>query len=231
MAQGQPGSPPIDQPAWLDQPVPPAPSAAPSPEPVLEQQAPMPAWNRPAPRIESAWIYITGVALIVAIGISVLFVRGQLAANTDSAASVQVATPSPTLSDYERADRFLNVDLGPPLAEVVDASPAVQTRCTSKLPPACKDALIVLNKAMLDVDEAIAKNQRDIPVCIGRAMQQFQYDWRGMEQGVSQAIGGYAAGSRALIIQGLYKFASIAQYLKPDITRINKAVAACPKTV
>ena len=52
-----------------------------------------------------------------------------------------------------------------------------------------------------------------------------------MEQGLSQAIGGFNANSRALIIQGLIKYGEIAKFLDPDITRINKAEAACPKTV
>jgi hypothetical protein len=91
--------------------------------------------------------------------------------------------------------------------------------------------LIALDNAMLDVDDAMSKSQSDIPVCIGRAVQQFKFDWTGMEQGVAQAIGGYKANSRALIIQGLQKFASIAQYLKPDISRIDKAEATCSKTV
>jgi hypothetical protein len=52
-----------------------------------------------------------------------------------------------------------------------------------------------------------------------------------MEQGVSQAISGYDANSRSLIILGLQKFAAIANYIKPDVDRINKAEATCPKTV
>ena len=147
-----------------------------------------------------------------------------------NAAAVQ-ATPSPLISDYERADRFLNVDLGPSLVETNQALPGVTSKCTSSLPPPCKDALIVLNKAMIDVDSAIQNSQRDIPVCIGRPVQQFKDDWTGMEQGVSQAISGFNESNRTLIIEGLQHFVAIAKYMKPDVDRINKAQQTCAKTV
>ena len=220
-----------NQPSWLDQPLP---SLQPEPAPavaVAEEAAPAPAWQAPAARSSRTWIYITGALLILVIAVTGLYVGTQFRNYAKNTAAVVSPSPSPLMSDYERADRFLNVDLGPPLSEVLTAMPSVQSKCTSKLPPACKDALIVLNKAMLDVDDAMAKNQSDVPVCIARPVQQFKFDWEGMEQGVSQAIGGFNVNSRALIIQGLVKFSSIAQFLNPDVTRINKAEAACPKTV
>jgi hypothetical protein len=182
-------------------------------------------------RASRSWIYVTGAALIGVIAVTGIYVGSQLRTYGQSTAAVVSPSPSPIISDYERADRFLNTDLGPPLAEVIDATPAVKKNCTSKLPPACKDALIVLNRAMVEVDDAIAKNQADIPVCIARPVQQFQFDWRGMEQGLSQAIGGYNANSRSLIVSGLAKFGSTAQYLNADIKRIDTAHASCPRTV
>ncbi len=220
-----------DQPAWLDQPLPAAVSAPPPPpDLVVEQPPPVQLWNAPA-RKSQTWIYVTGILVIVALGVSAFWVRGLMTAQTDNTASLQVPSPSPLMSDYERADRFLNIDMGPSLTDAGNALPPVSAKCTSQLPPACKDALIVLSKAMLEVDDAMAKNQRDIPVCIGPAVQQFKNDWIGMEQGVSQAISGYDANSRSLIILGLQKFAAIANYIKPDVDRINKAEATCPKTV
>ena len=226
---------PADQPAWLDQPataVGPEPAPNPVPEPALVQQPVALPWNTPASRGSSrTWIYVTGAALIAVIALTALYVGSQLRAYGQNAAAVVSPSPSPIISDYEKADRFLNVDLAPPLAQVGDAVPAVNKNCTSKLPPGCKDALIAMNKAMLGVDNAIAGNQADIPVCIARPVQQFQFDWRGLEQGVSTAISGYNANSRALIISGLVKYGEIAKYLQPDVDRINKALATCSKTV
>ncbi|TMD14921.1 MAG: hypothetical protein E6I96_08415 [Chloroflexi bacterium] len=223
------------QPAWLDQPPtwlaapPDAPAPAP-PAPVAEQPSVTPAWTTPAPPSSRLWIYMTGLLLIVIIAIGAVAVYGQLNANTNTVASVQVS-PTPLISDYERADRFLNVDLGPSLVEANQALPGVTSKCTSTLPPPCKDALIALDKAMVEVDNAMTSNQRDIPPCIGRPVQQFKDDWTGMEQGVALAISGYDANSRTLILQGLQKFAAIAQYLKPDVDRISKAEQVCSKTV
>ena len=217
-------------PSWLAAPpqaAAPAPSAA---AVVAYEPAPAPAaWVTPQPPASRTWIYLSGFLMIavIVIGGFVVYPMLRPAANV---ASVQ-ATPSPLISDYERADRFLNVDLGPSLVETNQALPGVTSKCTSSLPPPCKDALIVLNKAMIDVDSAIQNNQRDIPVCIGRPVQQFKDDWTGMEQGVSQAISGFNESNRTLIIEGLQHFVAIAKYMKPDVDRINKAQQTCAKTV
>src|SRR5438270_579051 len=83
----------------------------------------------------------------------------------------------------------------PSLASSNEALPPVTSKCTSTLPPPCKDALIALDKAMTEVDQAMTNYQRDIPVCIGRPVQQFKDDWIGMEQGVVLAVSGFNANS------------------------------------
>ena len=229
------GAPPPNQPAGLEQPpawlAAPPEAAAPMPPPEqVEQPAPTPAWATPQPPASRMWIYMTGFLMIAILVIGGFVVYPMVRPSANITASVQVS-PSPLISDYERADRFLNVDLAPSLASTNVALPAVTSKCTSSLPPPCKDALIALDKAMGDVDQAMINYQRDIPVCIGRAVQQFKDDWTGMEQGVALAVSGYDANSRALIIEGLQKFAAIAKFVKPDVDRINKAELSCSKTV
>ena len=230
------GAPASSQPAWLDQPAawlaapPEAAASAPPSVEAVEPPAPAPAWVTPQPPASRMWIYMTGFLMIAIILIGAFVVYPMLKPSAEITATVQVS-PSPLISDYERADRFLNVDLAPSLASTNVALPAVTSKCTSSLPPACKDALIALDKAMGDVDQAMVNYQRDIPVCIGRAVQQFKDDWTGMEQGVAQAVSGYTANSRALIIQGLQKFSAIAKFVKPDVDRINQAEQTCSKTV
>ena len=147
-------------------------------------------------------IYMAGFLIIAILAIGGFVVYPMLKPSANITVSVKVS-PSPLLSDYERADRFLNVDLAPSLASSNEALLAVTSKCTSSLPPPCKDALIALDRAMSDVDQAMLNYQRDIPVCIGRPVQQFKDDWTGMEQGVALAVNGYNANSRTLIIQGL----------------------------
>src|SRR5690348_4932914 len=226
-------------PSWLAvQPQAPAPAPAPAPvypapvyqQPAYEQPpAGAPAWATPAPPSNRFWIYMTGLLLIVVIAVAGVFGYNALR-NANTTAAVQT-TPSPTIPDYERADRFLNVDLGPSLVEANQAIPAVNKNCTASLPPACKDALVTLNKAMLDLTQAMQNYQYDIPTCIGRAVDQFKNDWMGMEQGLSSAIGGFDTNNREQILEGLQRFGALAQYIKPDVQRINTAEQTCSKVL
>src|SRR5207247_3554152 len=149
-------TPPPDRPSWLDAP----PPEPPAPPPVAVE-APQP-WNTPVPASMSrVWIYMTVAVLITFIALACLGVYGLM--HSTANVETHIAPPSPLISDYERADRFLNVDLGPALVETNQALPGVNAQCTASLPPPCKDALITLNKAMLDLDNAMTNNQRDIP--------------------------------------------------------------------
>src|SRR5438067_615296 len=131
----------------------------------------------------------------------------------------------------EQADRFINVDLAPSLTAAVGPLQKVGSSCTmTGMPPSCKDALIATNKAMLATEDVL--DQGHIPACIARQVQQFKYDWQGMEQGVSQAISGFVNGNNIdLYRQGMVKFAEIAQYVQPDMDRITAAEKTCPKTI
>jgi predicted flap endonuclease-1-like 5' DNA nuclease len=51
----------------------------------------------------------------------------------------------------------------------------------------------------------------------------------GMEQGVALAISGYTYNSHDLYVQGMVKFAEIAQYFQPDMDRITNAEKTCSK--
>jgi hypothetical protein len=216
-----------DQPAWLDQP----PPEAPIPPPPQPQPQEVPAWVTPQPKSSRLWIYLTGLLLIIVIAGGGIWVRGQILANQASDQAAAIASPTPLLSDYERADRFLNIQLTPAFAAVVTPLQNVEKDCSPKtMVPACKPDLIATNQAMLAGDDAL-NQQRDIPVCIAREVNQFKYDWQGMEQGVSLAISGYNNNSYDLYLQGMVKFAEIAQYVQPDLNRITTAEKACSKTI
>jgi hypothetical protein len=224
-------------PSWLAAPPAAAAPAAVAYEPQPEYQAqpqyqpgPAPAaWMAPEPPRSRMTTYVLAIVLIAVIGAGA-FIAYQMTAKTDYTASVQ-ASPSPTISDYERADRFLNVDLLPAVQELNSSVPAVNQNCNSTLPPACKDALITMNSAMIDLGNAITNNKKDIPVCIGTSVAQFQNDWQTMEQGLSTAIQGFQQNNRSLIADGLQRYAAVAQFVKPDVDRINAAEKTCSKTV
>jgi hypothetical protein len=229
-----PATPPVaaEKPEWLDRAPtwlesPPA-SAQPEPPPPAAEAAGLtPAWATSARPVSRPWIYMTGALLLVVVAIGAFYVRGQiLAFQSSNASTIAVASPTPLLSEYERADRFLNIKLTPSLVASTDTLQAVEKNCTAALPPSCKDALIVTDKAMVDTEDVMYKG--DIPPCIAREMRQLRDDWQGMEQGVALAISGYANSSRELTVQGLVRFAEIAQYVKPDMDRITKAEQTCP---
>jgi hypothetical protein len=218
--------PPTNQPSWLDQPPPDVP--IPPPSDVQPEQTP--AWVGPQPKSSRLWIYLTGLLLIIVIAGGGLWLRGQILANQAGDQAAAAVAPTPLLSDYERADRFLNIDLSPAFVALVTPLQNVQKDCSPKtMLPACKPDLIATDRAMITGDDALSQ-QRDIPICIAREVNQFKDDWQGMEQGVSLAISGYNDNSYDLYLQGMVKFAEIAQYLKPDMDRITTAEKTCPQT-
>ena len=217
---------PPDQPAWLDQP-PPQTVTAPPPEPEPEQS---PAWVTPQPKSSRLWIYLTGLLLIIVIAGGGVWVRGQILANQASGQGTVSGPPTKLLSDYERADRFLNIELAPAFATLVTPLQNVQKDCSAKtMVPACKPDLIALNQAMTTGDDALSR-QRDIPACIAVEVNQLKYDWQTMGTGVSLAISGYNDNSYSLYLQGMVRFAELAQYIKPDMDRITAAKTSCPQT-
>jgi hypothetical protein len=225
------GSQPTDKPAWLDQPptwLAPPPAA---PVPMIEQAVPpdTPAWVSPQPKGSRLWIYVTGLLLIIVIAGGGIWVRGQLLSGSNDQAAAQ-SSPTPLLSDFERADRYLSTTLAPSLTATITPLQNIEKDCSPKAMVAPrKPDLIALNQAMIGADEALSQ-QRDIPGCIAREVNQFNYDWQGMEQGLSVAISGYNDNSYDLYLQGLVKFAGLAQYLQPDMDRITNAEKSCSKT-
>ncbi len=122
----------------------------------------------------------------------------------------------------------MNLQLTPAFAALVSPLQSAEKDCPpSSMQPACKPDLIAVDKAMTAGEAAFG--QADFPVCIGREVGQFKNDWMGMEQGIALALSGYRDNSYDLYLQGLVKFAEIAQYLQPDLDRITAAEKTCSK--
>jgi len=207
----------------------PTPPEVPIPPPPEELRE-IPAWVTPQPKSSRLWIYLTGLLLIVVIAGGGIWVRGQILANQAADQGAAVSPPPRLLSDHERADRFINVQLTPVFAALVTPLQGVERDCNPRAMTApCKPDLIATNQAMIAGDDVLNR-QRDIPACIAREVNQFKYDWQGMEQGVGLAISGYNDNSYDLYLQGMVKFAEIAQYIKPDMDRITTAEKTCSQT-
>jgi hypothetical protein len=204
-------------PEWLPAAAPAAaPAFAPEPEPV-------PAWAPPPPKQSKLLVYM-GAALVVALlGAGGYVVRGQLIAHQTDGASL--ASPTPFGSDYERADRFLNQELAPSITAVDKTLPALTSSCTAQLPPSCRDAIAVTDKAMRDTSTVIDKG--DIPPCIADSVTTFTKDWSAMQAGLDMALGGYTSASNELIARGLIAFSTAAKPLKTDADAMQTAELTC----
>src|SRR5690348_9273406 len=122
------------QPPWLDQP----PPEVPIPPPQEERQE-APAWVTPQPKSSRLWIYLTGVLLIIVIVGGGIWVRAQIINNQASDQGAPLTSPTPLLSDYERADRYLNIELTPAFAALVTPLQNVEKDCSAKtMVSACK---------------------------------------------------------------------------------------------
>jgi hypothetical protein len=193
-----------------------------------EQAEEIPAWVTPRPKSSRPWIYLTGLVMVAAIAGGGLWMRGQFITNQANDSAITQTTSTPLLSDYERADRFLNLTATPAFAALITPLQAVEKDCTPKaMTAACKPDLIATDKALIAGETAF--QQADVPSCVARQVNQLEYDWQAMEQGVGLAISGYNDNSYDLYLQGMVKFAELSQYIKPDMDRITGAEAGCSK--
>jgi hypothetical protein len=214
-------------PSWLD-PSQAAVFAEPAPSAVAEPY-PIQAYAPPAPRSTRPYILLGGGLLVAAILFTGWIFRDQLRATPiQSDSSLQSPSPSPSGTEYERANHFLNGVLGPSIAEVNATLPGLQSACTPDLPPACRDAISATDVKFQATTKVIAS--ADIPPCIATPMQQFNRDWSAISSGLELALSGFDNGdNKSLIVDGLQRVGSFAAYLRPDVNAVNNSLATCTK--
>ncbi len=210
-------------PAWLD----PSAAAVLAPPPVAAvDPMPVPAYS-PPPRVGlRPFIYLGGALLVAAIVLTGWIFRDQLRAQPlDYSSTLASPSPSPSGTEYDRAQRFLNGLLSPSIDQVNQTLPGIQAACTPDLPVACRDAISATDQKVLATSKAIAS--ADIPPCIATAMAQFNRDWLGIESGLELSLSGYQDNSKQLIIDGLQRVLGYAGYLKADAAAVNAAEPSC----
>lgn len=211
-------------PAWLD----PSAAAVLAPPPVVAEPMPVAAYSPPPRMALRPFIYLGGALLVAAIVFTGWIFRDQLHAQPiDYTSGVPSPSPSPSGTEYERAQRFLNVVLEPSIVAVNQTLPGLQAACTPDLPLPCRDAINTTNQKVQDTSRVIAS--ADIPPCIAPPMQQFNRDWSGIGSGLGLALSGYQYNSRSLIITGLQRVAEYAGYLKADSAAVAAAESSCAR--
>ena len=138
-------------------------------------------------------------------------------------------SPKPLISDYDQANRFLNLSLAPALVGLGNTLPPLQAGCTGTLTSACLTALNASNDQMTTVLAVIAKG--GIPACIAVGMKQLQADLQNMAGSLGLALHGYRDGSSDEVHAGIHQFAVVGLSLQPDAKTIDAEVPLCPKVI
>jgi hypothetical protein len=212
-------------PAWLD---PSAAAVLAPPPPVVPEPMPVAAYSPPPRMGLRPFIYLGGALLVAAIVFTGWVFRDQLHAQPiDYSSTLPSPSPSPSGTEYERAQKFLNVVLGPSIDQVNKTLPGIQAACTPALPVACRDAISATDQKVLATSKVIAS--ADIPPCIAPPMDQFNRDWLGIESGLELSLSGYQYNSTSLIITGLQRVAEYAGYLKADAAAVTAAESNCAR--
>ncbi len=224
-------------PAWL-----PAESAAAlrgPPEFAASPSAPaeqLPDWAGPRPS-GRPWIVWGSVAVIAGtLGLALWALKDHLPALPDfglhsggpPAVSTR-ATPDPTLSQYQRADLLLNVQLAPQLVSIGQAEQAMGTDCGQGhvLEQPCRVAMTdVYHKIDLVIQQI---DKSDVPPCIQSQLQDYRNLLNLADTDLSLAVQAFDRHDLGMTTQQIQNFAVVIQSTAPGA--VQAALDACPKTL
>lgn len=226
-SNGKPG-----KPNWLDE-APPGlaaqhgSSAAAAPPTAGGAAPPVPAYGAPAPRRSSRlFIVVGGLALLVVLAAGGMTVGAQLLAHK-ATKTASPPTSATVLSQYDRADRFLNGKLGPAFDAADKSLPAIKTGCSGELTVDCRDALAATDQKLKDILAVI--DHGDIPHCIAAPMKQFRQDIAAMEAGFAYSLTGFQTNSKTIVADGLRRVLGASTQAQTDANAVKTAQTACPK--
>lgn len=138
------------------------------------------------------------------------------------------ATPDPNLSQYERADRLLNVQLAPKLVEAGNAEQAIGKDCATPVAQPCR---VALNDTYRKLDAIIqAIDTSDVPPCIQAPLLKFRNTLNSAEFQLAQAVSALDKGDSAGEAAFIHAFATTIVGTQADSQAVQAAFDACSKT-
>jgi hypothetical protein len=219
-----------------------APVIAPEPQPApvayvyTPEQPATPAWERPAPSGPNVFSFAAAGAILLVLVLVLLNVTNIISIPWPGAPSGPTVTmihgsPKPLVSDYVLADHFLNISLGPAIVQLANTLPAVRASCGAgaTLSSACHNAILATNDQMTNVLSVI--DHAGIPACIAIGVKAIRNDLQDMAGGIGVALHGFQDSSADEVNTGIQHFATVAQSLQPDATKIDAEVPTCPRVI
>lgn len=191
--------------------------------PVAAPSAPL--WQRPV-RGTSTYLYVAGGAVVL---IMVMIVLNSLSVvpwhffGSDSPVAVTSAGPLPPAkarTEFEHADRFLNLSLGPALDAVNQTLPGMQV-CNGTLSVSCFSALTAIDQEMKKL--LLVIDRGDYPPCIAGGMTKMRGDLGEMETALQFALKGYQLNRSFDLNAGVKRFAAVGQSIQGDANAIDAA--------
>jgi hypothetical protein len=137
------------------------------------------------------------------------------------------ATPDPNLSQYERADRLLNLQLAPKLVVAGNAEQAIAKDCATPVSQPCRVALNDTYRKLDDVIQTMDKS--DVPPCILDPLQKFRNTLNSAQLQLAQAVLALDRNDGSGEAAFIHAFATAVVGSQADAQAVQTAFAACSK--
>ena len=185
-----------------------------------------PLWQQPATGL-NRYLYIAAGLMVVVLAAVVLnaFVPFSKLLSGPEPEARPTPSPTPALAartEFNRADRVVNVLLAPVMGNVSDTAQVQKQACNGLMTVSCRSALTETENQVVIALAVIDK--AEIPTCIAPYVAKVRADLAGMDTNVKLAIKGYTDNKKAELTLGLSRFNAYAKPLPADTAALSKAV-------
>lgn len=185
-----------------------------------------PLWQPSATGL-NRYLYIGAGVMVVVIAVVVLNVFVPFSKLWSGPEPESQPTPSPfpglaARTEFNRADRLMNVLLAPALSNVADTVQVQKATCSGSMTVSCRSALTETENQLVNALAVIDK--AEIPTCIATRVAKVRADLAAMDTHVKLAIKGYTDNKKAELSLGISRFNASSKLLPADTAALNKAL-------